>query len=139
MSLSRKGSKNPLYGKKHSEETKELMKNSKIGWLRPKLSTNTKNTISSALGHKTYLYKLLDTEKTILSKMEIENTTFKVEKNKEIYNDKNEKFLLVNKFNSLREVGKYLGISHSNVSLYLKSGKLYKRIYKISKTPLSEE
>ena len=86
MSLSKKGSNNPRFGQRHSEETKELMRKSKTG---RKLSEKTKEIISSMLGHETYLYKLLDTSPghTIISNIEIENS-FKLEKNKEIHNDK---------------------------------------------------
>jgi hypothetical protein len=47
MSLSKKGINNPLYGKTHSEETKNLMRKLKTGTT---LSNNTKNSISTALG-----------------------------------------------------------------------------------------
>ena len=46
MSLSRKGSNNPQFGQRHSEETKELMRKSKTG---RKLSEKTKEIISSSL------------------------------------------------------------------------------------------
>lgn len=99
MSLSRKGSNNPHFGQKHSEETKELMRKSKTGRKLSEgrsLATPPKDIISSTLGHETYLYKLLDTSSghTILSKIEIENSTFKLEKNKEIHNEKIDKYLL---------------------------------------------
>ena len=129
MSLSKKGINNPLYGKTHSEETKNLMRKLKTGTT---LSNNTKNSISTALGSETYLYKYIIAE-------EEDNYSFSTLKTNEISesNDSTKsKFILINKFTSVREVGKFLGINHSTVSRYLKSGKLCQGSDKISKTSL---
>ena len=50
-------------------------------------------------------------------------------------------FCLIQKFSSIREAGKYFGISHSNVSRYMQSGALYfsnNIYYKFSLTPLNK-
>lgn len=96
-----------------------------------KLRDDTKMLISRALGSETYLYKYI-TEKVDLSYLT--NTTLKTN---EDVNDFT-KFILINKFPSVREVGKILKISHSTVSRYLKSGNLYQGIYKITKIPLKK-
>jgi len=137
MSISKKGLNNPLYGKNHSEETKTLMSKLKRG---TKLSYDTKKLISTTLGSETYLYKCI-TDKEDLNCFI--NTTLKTndlsegEAEGEVYNHfTKSKFILIEKFPSVREVGKFLDISHSTVSRYLKSGKLYQGIYKITKIPL---
>ena len=55
MSLARSGSKNPLYGKTHTDETKELMRTKKLATFH---SNSTKEKMVIAKGQITYLYKL---------------------------------------------------------------------------------
>nr|QVG61535.1 hypothetical protein [Rhizoctonia sp.] len=107
MSLSHSGSNNSMFGKKHTERTKELISLSKLGKVR---DINTKNTISASNGTSVYLYALCSDCSMV-------------------------KYCLVKQIFSFREAGKYLNMSHSNVSRYLKSGKLISRIdgkYKLS-------
>lgn len=125
MSLSKKGFNNPLYGQTHSDKTKALMSRLKTGNI---FSNNTKFLISKSLGDETYLYKIVKTED---QSKENDNTFTFIKIDGSL-----KKFILINKFNSLREVGKFLGISHSTVSRYLKSDKLFQGIYKISQTLL---
>ena len=66
----------------------------------------------------TYLYKL--------------NTDITTQEAKE-----NNNFILVKKFNSIRELGRYLSVSQATVSRYLKSGNIFKNCYKISNTLLN--
>jgi group I intron endonuclease len=135
MSIARKGSKNPFYGNKHSELSKELIRNSKIG---KKQSIETREARSSKLGHTIYLYKL-NTDK----KSDVELTKFdpllhedKIIKSSTIDINDNSVFL-VKKFQSIRKLGEYLGVSHSTVSSYLKTGKVFKGLYKITNNPIS--
>ena len=106
--------KNPLYGKTHNNETKQLMRTKKLGTFH---SDSTKEKMVKAKGQVTYLYKL--------------NTNIITQEAKE-----NNNFFLVKKFNSIRELGRYLSVSKSTVSHYLKSGKICytKNCYKISNT-----
>jgi group I intron endonuclease len=115
MSLARSGSKNPLYGKTHTNETKQLMRTKKLGTFH---SNSTKEKMVIAKGQVTYLYKL--------------NTDIITQEAKE-----NNNFILVKKFNSIRELGRYLSVSQATVSRYLKSGNIFKNCYKISNTLLN--
>jgi group I intron endonuclease len=116
MSLARSGSKNPLYGKTHNDETKELMRIKKLGTFH---SDSTKEKMVIAKGQVIFLYKF--------------DTNVTTQESKE-----NNKFILVKKFNSIRELGRYFSVSHSTISRYIRSGKLFKNCYKISNTLLNE-
>jgi len=136
MSLSKKGANNPLYGKQHKEETKTLMSKLKIGSTH---SNETKNLISKALGDETYLYKIIKSNTNTEDNTNNMILSFQNDNQFENINisQDNNKFSLIGKFNSLRKVGKYFGISHSTVARYLKSGTLYQEIYKISRSLLN--
>lgn len=54
MSSKRKGELNPLYGKSHSEESKELMRQKALG---RKHSEETKLLMSSKRGNPVYIYE----------------------------------------------------------------------------------
>ena len=54
MSSNRKGELNPLYGKSHSEETKELMREKALG---RKYSEETKLLMSSKRGNPVNIYE----------------------------------------------------------------------------------
>ena len=134
MSRNRKGSKNPFYGNKHSEESKELIRKSKLGKTQ---SIETREARSSTLGQTIYLYK-----KNIETNLEIELTNYDylLYKEKSINNSNiatsENSFSLEKKFQSIRKLGEFLGVSHSTISSYLKTGKIYKGLYKITKNPL---
>lgn len=112
MSLAKSGIKNPLYGKTHTYETKILMRNKKLG---KTLSQATKEKLIKAKGQITYLYKLKN------------YTAEGVKQTKDNY-------ILIKKFYSIRELGRYFKVSQSTISSYLKSGKIFKNCYKISNT-----
>ena len=59
MSLKKAGENNPLYGKIHSEETKELMKQKAIG---RKHSEGTKLKMSAKRGNPVYVYEKCSSE-----------------------------------------------------------------------------
>jgi group I intron endonuclease len=99
MSQIHLGANNSMFGKKHTDQTKELIRLSKVGKV---LDTKTKNTISASNGTPIFLYALCSDCST-------------------------DKYCLVKQFVSFREAGKYLNMSHSNVSRYLKSGNLISR------------
>lgn len=137
MSLAKSGNKNPLYSKKHNNETNSLMRNKKLKTF-PKASESTKEKITMANGQAVYLYKL-DTSLTSASSTSSKKKQAQQQydnriKEKEICNN----FVLIKKFNSIRELGKFFNVSHSTISRYLKSGKIFKNCYKISITLLNE-
>lgn len=111
MNLAKSGINNSLYGKTHSNESKELMRAKKLG---TRHSETTKEKIIISKGQTVYLYKL----NTI-------NTA-------PLPSD----FIFIEKFNSIRELGRFLKVSQSTISNYLKSGKIFKNCYKISSTPI---
>ena len=86
-----------MFGKKHTDQTKELIRLSKIGKV-----LDTKTAISTSNGTPIFLYALCSDCST-------------------------DKYCLVKQFVSFREAGKYLNMSHSNVSRYFKSGNLISR------------
>ncbi len=88
-----------MFGKTHSDQTKELIRLSKVGKVR---DIYTKNAISASNGTPIFLYALCS-------------------------DCSMDKYCLVKQFLSFREAGKYLNMSHSNVSKYLKSGNLISR------------
>ena len=112
MSLAKSGTKNPLFGRTHSNKSKQLMRDKKLGTI---LSEATKNKIIVSKGHAVYLYKI-DTNISI--------TPLSLN------------FIFIEKFNSIRELGRFLKVSQSTISRYLKSGKIFKNCYKISSTPI---
>ena len=59
MSSNRKGELNPLYGKSHSEETKELMRQKALG---RKYSEETKLLMSSKRGNPVNIYEKCSSE-----------------------------------------------------------------------------
>jgi group I intron endonuclease len=134
MSMSRTGSKNPFYGNKHREVSKELIRKSKIGKTQ---SIETREAISTTLGQTIYLYKK-NTDKS--PEVEFTDKISLLSKDNLINNSNivtnNNSFTLIQKFQSMRKLGEYLGVSHSTISSYLKTGKVYKGIYKIIKYPL---
>jgi group I intron endonuclease len=100
------------YGKTHSNKSKQLMQAKKFGTI---LSDATKEKIIISRGHAVYLYKL---NKNI-------NIT-------PLPSD----FIFIQKFNSIRELGRFFKVSQSTISSYLKSGKIFKNCYKISSTSI---
>ena len=101
MSLAKSGTKNPLFGKTHSNESKQLIRDKKIG---TKLSEATKKKIIVAKGHAVYLYKI--------------NTNISTSATRPLPLD----FILIEKFNSIRELGRFFKVSQSTISRYIKSG-----------------
>ena len=100
-----------MFNKTHTEQTKELIRLSKIGKVR---AIKTREAISAANGTSVYLYALC----TECSKV---------------------KYCLVKEFISIRALAKYLNKSHSTVSRYVESGNLISvknGKYKVSKTLL---
>jgi group I intron endonuclease len=134
MSIARKGSKNPFYGNKHSEASKELIRKSKIG---KKQSIETREARSTTLGQPIYLYKI---NKDLNLEVELSKINPLLHKDKLIPNSaitaSDNSVLLEKQFKSLRKLGEYLGVSHSTISSYLNSGKVFKGLYKITKYPL---
>jgi len=108
QSLKKRGELNPLYGKSHSKETKEIMRQKALG---RKASDETKVLMASKRGITICVYeKCLPTEGVATV----------------------EGFKLIGSFASARRVGAYLGISHSTVRKYLDSGVLHKDRYKFT-------
>jgi group I intron endonuclease len=113
MSQARQGTDNSMYGKTHTEQSKSLMSLAKTGKVR---DNETRKAISAANGTAVFLYAACSEHSS-------------------------DALCLIQKFTSLREAGKYLGISHSNVSRYVKSGALFSRrgiSYKFSLTLLDK-
>ena len=106
MSLAKSGINNPLYGKTHSNESKEIMRAKK---LNNKLSEVTKEKIKITKGQAVYLYNLKDNTNTLPSN-----------------------FILIKKFNSIRELSRFFNVSNGTISKYLRSGKIFKNYYLIS-------
>ena len=101
MSLDRKGIDNYFYGKTHSEETKELMRQKA---LNRKHSAKTLEKMAKVRGNPVNIY----------------------EKNDEAG------FILIGNFISARKAGLFLNISGSTVINYMHSGKIFKERYKFS-------
>lgn len=108
QSLKKRGELNPLYGKSHSEETKEIIRQKALG---RKASDETKALMASKRGIFICVY-----EKCL--PMEGVATV--------------DGFKLIGSFASARRVGDYLGISHSTVRRYLDSGILHKDRHKFT-------
>ena len=103
MSSKRKGELNPLYGKSHSEESKELMRQKALG-IKHTEETKLLLLMSSKRGNPINIY-----EKCTL-----------------------EGFKLIGSLVSARRAGKFLGISGSTILSYIKSGAIFKERYKFS-------
>lgn len=103
MSLKKTKENNPLFGKKHSEETKELMTGREKA-LGRKHSEDTKLLMSSKHGSSVNIYEKCSSEG----------------------------FKLIGSFVSARRAGKFLEISGSTVVKYMKSGEIFKDRYKFS-------
>lgn len=111
MSQIHSGENNSMFNKTHTEQTKELIRLSKVGKVR---DIKTREAISASNGTSVYLYALC-TECSMV------------------------KYCLVKEFLSIRALAKYLNKSHSTVSRYLESGNLItvkNGKYKVSKTLL---
>jgi len=104
MSSTRKGELNPLYGKSHSEASKELMRQKAGVPLGRKYSEETKLLMSSKRGNPVNIYEKCTSEG----------------------------FELIGSFVSARKAGKFLGISGSTILSYMKSKKVFKDRYKFS-------
>lgn len=103
MSLKKSGEKNPMYGKTHSKETKELISKRALA-LRRKLSEETKLLMSSQRGNPVKIYEKCSSEG----------------------------FKLIGCFVSARRAGKFLGMSGTTVNKYINSGAIFKDKYKFS-------
>lgn len=114
-SLTKAGILNPLYGKSHSEETKELIRQKALGRIH---SEETKTLMATKHGFSIYIYeKCLHAEGV--------TTT--------------DGFKLLGNFASARRAGAFLGISHSTVRKYLNSGLLHKDRYKFTSSVVEKE
>ena len=101
MSLDRKGIDNYFYGKTHSEETKELMRQKA---LNRKHSAETLEKMAKVRGNPVNIYEKND----------------------------NNGFKLIGNFISARKAGLFLNISGSTVIKYMRSGEIFKERYKFS-------
>ena len=99
MSINNSGNNNPMYGKKHSDQTKDLIRISKLGRV---VDAKTRLLMSTSHGTPVFLYALC-------SECSIE------------------KYCLVKQFNSFRDAGLYLHTSHSSISRFVKLGKTFSR------------
>lgn len=110
-------------------------------------SNSTKEKIALSNGQAVYLYKInsnlsfTDLSNAPQPKGEEFDSTNKYLNTqdpvflKENYND----LVLIKKFSSIRELGKFFNVSPSTISRYLKLGKIFRNCYKISITPLLNE
>lgn len=103
MSSQRTGEKNPLFGKTHSESTKELIREKALG---RNVSEDTKLLMSSS-------------SKSRKAIMVYEKGS-------------SNEFELIGEFVSIRRAAEALGIGHSSINSYVKSGKIFKDRYKFS-------
>ena len=101
MSLDRQGIDNYFYGKTHSEETKQLMRQKA---LNRKHSAETLEKMAKVRGNPVNIYET---------------------------NDKHG-FVLIGNFISARKAGLFLNISGSTVIKYMRSGEIFKERYKFS-------
>lgn len=101
MSLKKAGKHNPLYGKTHSEDTKEQIKLKALG---RKHSDETKLTMSAKHGNLVNVYEKCSAEG----------------------------FKWMGSFVSARRAAKFLGMSGSTVIRYMQSGEIFKERYKFS-------
>ena len=105
MSLNQVGENNPLFGKTHSEETKELMR-------------------QKALGIK---HSVAEGEETLLKMSASRGYSVNI-----LEKCDSEGFKLIGSFVSIRRAAKFLGVSSNTVRLYINSGKIFKDIYKFT-------
>lgn len=105
MSSKRKGELNPLYGKSHSEETKDLIRQKALG---RKHSEDTKLLMSTKRGNPVNIYEKYTSA------------------------DGASEFRLIGSFVSARRAGKFLDISGSTIIRYMNSGTIFKDRYKFS-------
>jgi len=114
MSLKRTGELNPLYGKFHSEQNKELMRQKALG---RKFSEETKLLMSTKRGNPVNIYEKC-------SSVSLSPGT--------PWSPCGEGFKLIGSFVSARRAGKFLEISGSTILKYMKSGAIFKDRYKFS-------
>jgi len=101
MSLRKINENNPFFGKTHNEDSIELMRQKALG---RKYSEDTKLKMSAISGKPVYIYEKFSSEG----------------------------FNLIGSFVSARRAGKFLGISGSTVIKYMNSGEIFKDRYKFS-------
>ena len=99
MSINNSGNNNPMYGKKHSDQTKDLIRISKLGRV---VDAKTRLLMSTSHGTPVFLYALCSDCSIV-------------------------KYCLVKQFNSFRDAGKYLHTSHSSISRFVELGKTFSR------------
>ena len=119
------GENSALFGKHHSEETKNLMSLKKVTENNPLFGkTHSKNTIElmkqKALGRKH--------SEDIRLKM----SAIRVNPVNIYEKFSSEGFNLIGSFVSARRAGKFIGISGSTIIKYMNSGEIYKDRYKFS-------
>jgi group I intron endonuclease len=105
MSLKKIGENNNMYGKIHTEKTKELMRLKALG---RKHSEETKLKMSVVRGNLVHVYEKCDSEG----------------------------FKLIGSFVSIRRAAKFLEISASTIKRYINSGEIFKYRYKFSSESL---
>lgn len=98
MSSMRKGQDNYFYGKAHTDETRELMKQKAMG---RKHSPSTLEKMSKVRGNPVNIYEKCDSEE----------------------------FKFIGNFISARKAGLFLGISASTITKYMRSGEVFKDRY----------
>jgi len=113
--------KSPLFGRLHTEETKELMAltRSKINNLGKTHTEETKELMrQKALGRK-------HSEETLLKMSAIKGYSVNIHEKCD-----SEGFKLIGSFISIRRAAKFLDISSNTIKLYINSGKIFKDRYK---------
>ena len=106
MSLQGSGEKNSMFGKTHSEKSKEIIKQKALvgpEGLR-KHSEETKLKMSAKRGNPVNVYEKCSSEG----------------------------FKLIGSFVSARRAANFLGMSHSTINRYVNSGAIFKDRYKFS-------
>jgi group I intron endonuclease len=126
MSLKKAKENNPLFGKKHSEETKELMREKALApaaafrRLGPRYLPPLEKAAGPSVGRKHS-----EDTKLLMSSKHGNSVN--------IYEKSSSKgFELIGSFVSARRAGKFLEISGSTVVRYMKSGEIFKDRYKFS-------
>jgi len=119
-------------GTTHTEETKNLMSISRSGEKNHHYG-KTHTEVSKDLIRKSRIGKTHSTETRLYLSMLKGTTIYLYEINTE------NKYVLKDMFNSYRNVAKYLGISQSTVSRYVKSGDIFKGKYKFASSLLNTE
>jgi group I intron endonuclease len=116
-------------GTTHSEETKKLMSISRSGERNPHYG-KPHTEVSKDLIRKSRIGKTHSKETRLALSLLKGTTLYLYEINTE------NKYVLRDIFNSYRNLAKYLGISQSTVSRYVKSGDIFKGKYKFSSSLL---